>query len=831
MDTRSGGGEVRWLTGTTAGGHAYVRVDWVDVGYFDRNSAGNTNARNAFSLYIEDDPNGDVVVFDYESAGMDHRRHDRHGRVRGLGAQIGFDAGDGDPTQMLSLMRPNSPADLSDLLQMEQRGFRISPATGEPIEAEPGLAGIIVYLDLNGNGILDHDGFGNEEPSRVTRSDDPSTAGIDETGYYEFTGLFDGSYQVREWIDPALYPELIPTHPSAATGDIRVLQNGAGITDGSLFTVNDGSKVVTYEFDNNDSVTETPTLRAVDILGGDTPDQIAAAIAAAVEATPNFKISATSSGSAVKLTAEAGSSVGLGLAVVGGILEDVTSFSNGGWHYDVNLGAGESFEDANFGNFFLPRVSVSDVAVWEGDDPANPTRVDVTVHVTKSYGSALVVDYHTVDGTATLADGDYQGASGQITIDPKATPLGAWNSSVLATTGTLAAKYDVAGDYVVWEARDGADKDIYLYDGARNLVLQLTHNAREDSAPKVHVSADGSTVYVVWVGRDGSGGDDSQIFLYTYDTQTATGVTTQVTHTRTRSAIRSRASGRPTTPTSRGGAGRRAATRSYLYDVTTRATTNISAKVPGHGDGRLRAADLRRYRRLVRLRRQGQRDLPVGHRQGSRQSELRAGAGYLELGRGQAQSRSTAPAWCGRGGTASATTGTSSSTAPTPPAVPGARRRSPIPWPSRAQPTIPRRWSPVRTSFGGVTTPTIPRAAAIGTSSAITFHPARLPTSRRTRSWTTRIRRSTATRWSGSRSGGRQLGSHAPGSCRARRPKRIAEAGAGPQLPLVSGGLVVWQNYDGQNYWLMASRRSRSHRDDHALRERRYAPGGQRILP
>ena len=115
-DTRGAGGEVRLDSGVSKRGNPFVQIDWIDVGYYDRTDANNTDARNAFSLYIEDDPtSGDIVVFDYSS--LEWSTGDVTGTdgFGGQGAQVGFDAGDG--VNYLSLMRPDSPDALSDLLQ------------------------------------------------------------------------------------------------------------------------------------------------------------------------------------------------------------------------------------------------------------------------------------------------------------------------------------------------------------------------------------------------------------------------------------------------------------------------------------------------------------------------------------------------------------------------------------------------------------------------------------------------------------------------------------------------------------------------------------------
>ncbi|MCA9212653.1 MAG: proprotein convertase P-domain-containing protein, partial [Planctomycetales bacterium] len=74
---------------------------------------------------------------------------------------------------------------------------------GEHNDGEPGLAGVTIYLDLNGNGQLD-----NNEPSTVTMSDDPLTP-EDETGQYWFSDVPAGNYQVREVV-PAGYVQSFP---------------------------------------------------------------------------------------------------------------------------------------------------------------------------------------------------------------------------------------------------------------------------------------------------------------------------------------------------------------------------------------------------------------------------------------------------------------------------------------------------------------------------------------------------------------------------------------------------------------------------------------------
>ncbi len=79
---------------------------------------------------------------------------------------------------------------------------------------EPGLAGVMIYLDLNRNGLLD-DG----EPSAATAEDDPLTVGTDETGTYAFSPLDAGRYVVSEVV-PAGYAQTHPNVPDTPPGGL-----------------------------------------------------------------------------------------------------------------------------------------------------------------------------------------------------------------------------------------------------------------------------------------------------------------------------------------------------------------------------------------------------------------------------------------------------------------------------------------------------------------------------------------------------------------------------------------------------------------------------------
>jgi hypothetical protein len=67
-----------------------------------------------------------------------------------------------------------------------------------------GLGGVTVYLDLNDNGVLDAD-----EPTQITRFDNPDTPDVDEAGQYQFSDLNPGDYTVRQVV-PVGWAQFFP---------------------------------------------------------------------------------------------------------------------------------------------------------------------------------------------------------------------------------------------------------------------------------------------------------------------------------------------------------------------------------------------------------------------------------------------------------------------------------------------------------------------------------------------------------------------------------------------------------------------------------------------
>ncbi|MEX2171743.1 MAG: SdrD B-like domain-containing protein [Pirellulales bacterium] len=127
---------------------------------------------------------------------------------------------------------------------------------------EPGLAGVTVYADLNGNGQLDFIDLDSGpgllfEPYTVTMADDPSTPNVDETGAYWLDDLDPGSYLIREVVPPGFvqsYPVTVPQpgahHVSLASG-----QSVVGLDFGNYepLVLLDGDDVV-HAWGGNDVV-------------------------------------------------------------------------------------------------------------------------------------------------------------------------------------------------------------------------------------------------------------------------------------------------------------------------------------------------------------------------------------------------------------------------------------------------------------------------------------------------------------------------------------------------------------------------------------------------
>jgi hypothetical protein len=105
--------------------------------------------------------------------------------------------------------------------QINGRVFDDLTRDGNSLLGKPGRAGATVYIDLNRNGRPDP-----REPRSVTGPD----------GYYAFSGLPAGTYQVR-WIDE---PNRRPTTPEGGVRQVRLLRRGQvlnGLDFGSAVSI------------------------------------------------------------------------------------------------------------------------------------------------------------------------------------------------------------------------------------------------------------------------------------------------------------------------------------------------------------------------------------------------------------------------------------------------------------------------------------------------------------------------------------------------------------------------------------------------------------------
>lgn len=106
--------------------------------------------------------------------------------------------------------------------------------------SEKGLEGITVYLDLNGNAVLDVG-----EPSTVTSADQYFTPDVNEAGTYSFTHIASGSYQVRQII-----PAVLSATPVSEYVHPAIVAGSTSITDINFADVYRASEIHGVKFDD-----------------------------------------------------------------------------------------------------------------------------------------------------------------------------------------------------------------------------------------------------------------------------------------------------------------------------------------------------------------------------------------------------------------------------------------------------------------------------------------------------------------------------------------------------------------------------------------------------
>ena len=560
-DLTSSGGTVHASKGTNlTSGNPFIQIDWNEVGYFDRSSAGNQDLRNTFSLYIEDAPAGDIVAFVYDT--MQWTTGDNGGTdgFGGVGAEIGFGVGDGG--EPYSEMRPNSQqgltalldqADLLDQTGKRVLGYRMDPATGLLAKGEPGLAGVTVYLDYDSPGDAGYGSWQPGEPRTVTRPDDLSTPDIDETGDFEFTGLFSGSYTVREdlseldgtWIQT--HPAAGPTYLPDVNGDKIQAIGGSSILDEDIFVVSNGIATIQLEFDD-DGVWDNVASDASVVFDSDMlADQVALAIRDAINTVAGINLLASVDSAnypdVVMLTIPTADPA----AVVSIDPQDTMLTVLGDNHinldrsYTVVVDAGETNSEVLFGNHKLTTISVGNVSVAEGDE--GETKVNLTFERRGSFGAEVTVDFHTENGTdehdkfnahyEITDDGDGEdyerieagSLEGTFTFLPQDEPQATWDLQAITHNLTNDYDYHVSSDTVVFEVADEDDWEILVYNKSVDAdPIALTDNKTEDrfaDAYRVGTESGSGTshdpaqkIYVVWAGIDREEGQsDYEIFL------------------------------------------------------------------------------------------------------------------------------------------------------------------------------------------------------------------------------------------------------------------------------------------------------------------------------
>ena len=132
--------------------------------------------------------------------------------------------------------------------------------------------------------------------------DDVSTVNSKKRGIYDLNFDLDDIEEKPFLFRTQVLTDITVPTAVAATGSIDCDSGGTAVlpADGETFVLNDGvNAAVTFEFDTNSSVTQTTTLRQVDISAASTDDDVRNAIISAVNGAPTLDITASSGGAGV----------------------------------------------------------------------------------------------------------------------------------------------------------------------------------------------------------------------------------------------------------------------------------------------------------------------------------------------------------------------------------------------------------------------------------------------------------------------------------------------------------------------------------------------------
>ena len=502
-------GSVSVQSGTSSRGNLFVQIDWFGVG------RTVDNRTNTFSLYLENDPNGDIVAFFYDTMSWAAPTDDGT-----TASWIGFDPGVGE-----SFVTFPQPANLNDLRSagsVPTYAFRTDPTTGKLVGQESGLKNFTIYLDMDNSG-------------NYTLADKVTTT--DDNGYYEFTGLFPG--------DTYLVGEKSPEDPNWQQTPHKVGETYS-YTYTHTFPPSTNEQITGYNFGNrhisqlsvqdvvvtegNSGTTQVEvTLELTDTYGGpvtvnySTQNGTAQANQDYPSASGTFTIPAHGVPAPVwtkqTLTEDAGND--FSYQIVGNLVlwEGYDGHDRELFLYDgavVHQLTSNAVDDRYA--TIVPGTGGAWTVYWSQFD-GNDYEI-LAKHYSGTGAPEAVQDValtnNTFDDKSPQASDTFVTWLGTTTNGSELFVAKVGDTTVWQLTRNSRPDYEpqISGECIVWSGGTGNNQEIYLWDGSlwtntatdpSSYIQPLTNNATVDQWPKI----DGSLV--VWEGFDGQ---DSEIYMY-----------------------------------------------------------------------------------------------------------------------------------------------------------------------------------------------------------------------------------------------------------------------------------------------------------------------------
>ncbi|MEN6493315.1 MAG: GEVED domain-containing protein [Thermoguttaceae bacterium] len=500
-------GSVSVQNGTSSRGNLFVQIDWFGVG------RTVDNRTNTFSLYLENDPNGDIVAFFYDTMSWAAPTDDGT-----TASWIGFDPGAGE-----SFVTFPQPADLSKLRSagsVPTYAFRTDPTTGKLVGQESGLEGFTIYLDMDNSGTY-------------TPADKVTTT--DATGYYQFAGLFPG--------DTYLVGEVPPQDPNWQLTKPLVPPVG---TYTYTFPPNTNEQITGYDFGYR-HISQLSVQDVVVTEGNSGTTQVEVTL----ELTDTYGGPVTVNYSTQNGTAQANqdypSASGTFTIPAHGVpapvwtKQTLTEDAGNDFSYQIvgNLVLWEGYDGHDRELFLYDGAVVHQLTSNAVDDRyatiVQGTGGAWTVYWSQFDGNDYEILAKHYSGTGTpeavqdvaLTNNTFDDKSPQAS-DTFVTWLGTTtngselfvakvdDTTVWQLTRNTRPDYEpqISGKCIVWSGGTGNNQEIYLWDGSiwtntatdpSSYIQPLTNNARVDQWPKIDDNL------VVWEGFDG---EDSEIYMY-----------------------------------------------------------------------------------------------------------------------------------------------------------------------------------------------------------------------------------------------------------------------------------------------------------------------------